>query len=132
MLHFDLLRDRRILIVTPEGPLQSDDFRKLAEAVDPLIAAEGDLTGLLIDAPHFPGWQSFGDLVSHFRFVKNHVRHIRKVAVVSDSGFLSILPSVATHFVHAEVKHFEGGEKARAMAWIAGEQLDKDSNENKP
>jgi hypothetical protein len=29
-------------------------------------------------------------LLSHFKFVKNHHRHIAKVAAVIDSGFLSI------------------------------------------
>ena len=125
MIHFEFLRDQGILAVTPEGPLESADFQKLAETVDPVIEAEGDLKGLLIDAPAFPGWQSFGDMISHFKFVKDHVRHIEKVAVVSDNSFLSIMPLVVGHFIHAEVKHFGGGEKEHAMAWLteAGEDL---------
>ena len=56
---------------------------------------------------------------------KNHIRHIQKVAVVSDNGFLSIMPRVVGHFTHAEAKHFGGIEKAQAMAWLTedGEDL---------
>jgi len=76
---------------------------------------------LLIDAPAFPGWQTFGDLVSHFKFVKNHERHIEKVAVVSDSGFVSIMPHVVGHFIHAEIRHFGSSEKEQALAWLTGQ-----------
>ncbi len=118
MLHFELQRESRILTLTPEGPLQGADFQKLAAAVDPFIEAGGDLQGVLVDAPAFPGWQTFGDLISHVKFVKNHERHIRKIAVVSDSGFLSVMPSIVSHFIHAEVRHFAGGEKTQALAWL--------------
>ena len=124
MIHFEFLSNQGILAVTPEGPLESADFQKLAEAVDPAIEAEGDLRGLLIDAPKFPGWQSFGDMISHFKFVKNHIRHIKKVAVVSDNSFLSVMPRAVGHFVHAEVKHFGKGEKENAMAWLTEEGED--------
>jgi hypothetical protein len=120
MIHFELLRDQGILTVTPEGPLQAADFNKLSEVVDPFIETNGNLIGLLIDAPTFPGWQSFGDMVSHFKFVKNHEQHIKKVAVVSDSGFASIMPHVVRHFIHAEIHQFGSSEKVQALAWLNG------------
>lgn len=120
MIHFELHRDQRILAVTPDGPLQAADFQRLAEAVDPFIEAGGDLNGLMIDAPAFPGWQSFSDLAPHLKFVKNHHQRIRKIAVVSDDGFLSIMPRLAGHFVHGEIRHFVVGEKAQAMKWLTG------------
>ncbi len=118
MLHFEIQRESRILTLAPEGPLEAADFQKLGAAVDPFIEAGGDLQGVLVDAPAFPGWQSFGDMISHVKFVRNHERHIRKIAVVSDSGFLSVMPHVVRHFVHAEVRHFAGNEKAKALAWL--------------
>jgi hypothetical protein len=53
------------------------------------------------------------------RFVKNHHQKIRKVAAVTDSGFLAIMPHIANHFVAAEVKHFEYRDKDRALAWLS-------------
>jgi peroxiredoxin len=72
------------------------------------------LHGLLIHTKSFPGWADFGAMVSHFKFVKNHHQHIAKVAAVTDSGFLTIMPSIISHFNHAEVRHF----KESALTWV--------------
>jgi len=56
MIKFELLRDRAILILSPDGPLEKADFERLAQEIDPFIAANGKLTGLLICANAFPGW----------------------------------------------------------------------------
>jgi len=119
MITHELLRDKGILIVKPEGPLEQTDFEALAKEVDPYIEAQGQLNGLLISAKGFPGWKDFAALVSHLRFVKSHHQKIRKVAAVTDSGFLSILPHIANHFVNAEVKHFDYPDKDRAIAWLS-------------
>ncbi len=118
MIHFELLRDRGILVVTPTGPLEQADFELLAREVDPYIAAHGRLTGLAIYAKSFPGWESFGALVSHLRFVGGHHRNIARVAAITDSGFLAIVPKIVAHFVSAEVRHFDFDEKDRALAWL--------------
>jgi len=119
MISHELLRDRGILIVKPLGPLEQADFETLAREVDPYIEAQGQMNGLLISAKLFPGWKDFAALVSHLRFVKNHHQKIRKVAAVTDSGFLSIMPQIANHFVDAEVKHFEYRDKHRALDWLS-------------
>ena len=119
MISHKLLRDRGVLIVKPEGPLEQTDFETLDREVDPFIEGQGLLNGLLISAELFPGWMNFAALVSHFRFVKNHHQKIRRVAAVTDSGFLSIMPHIANHFVDAEVKHFDYRDKDRALEWLS-------------
>ena len=121
MIRHELLRDQGILIVTPKGPMEKADFEKLAETVDPFIASNGKLNGLMIYSESFPGWHDFAALVTHLKFVKDHHRHIAKVAAVTDSGFLSILPHIADHFVHAQVKHFEYSEKQNALTWLGAD-----------
>ena len=118
MIHSELLRDQGILIITPEGPLQESDFVSLAKLVDPFIESEGELHGLLIHTKSFPGWTDFGAMLSHFKFVKNHHQHIAKVAAVTDSGFLTIMPSIVSHFIHAEVRHFDFNNKESALTWL--------------
>ena len=118
MITYTLDRKRRILIVQPEGKLEAQDFTRLASEVDPFIAESGALAGLLIEAEAFPGWKDFAALVSHLRFVKNHHAKIAKVAAVTDSGFLAILPTVADHFLAAEIKHFPYQEKQAALNWL--------------
>jgi len=122
MIHHELLRDQGILIVTPQGPLEKADFEMLAQTVDPFIASNGKLNGLMIYSESFPGWNDFAALVTHLKFVKDHQRHIAKVAAVTDSGFLSILPHIADHFVHAQVRHFDYSEKQNALTWLGARE----------
>ena len=80
MTHFELLRDRGILVVTAHAPLEKADFEQLAKEVDPFIASKGKLTGVMICAEAFPGWENFEAFVSHVKFVANHHRQIERVA----------------------------------------------------
>ena len=73
MIYYDLLSDRGILVVSPEGALEKDDFEMLSALVDPYIAEKGKLNGLMIEAESFPGWDDFAALVSHVRFVENQI-----------------------------------------------------------
>ena len=90
----------------------------VAGELDPYIDEKGNLRGLLIQAESFPGWHDFGAFVSHLRFVRDHHHNITKVAAVSDSAILSVLPHVARHFVSADVRHFEFSERETALAWL--------------
>ena len=118
MLSHELLEDEGILVVEPKGALEAADFEAMATAVDPYIENQGGLRGLLIQSEAFPGWRDFGGLVGHFRFERNHHQHIKKVAVVTDSAFASIAPTVATHFVSADVRHFDFADRDAAMSWL--------------
>lgn len=118
MLNFELLEDEGILVLKPDGALQASDFEAVVGKLDPYIEDTGDLRGLLIEAESFPGWSDFGAFVSHLRFIRGHHRHIRRVAAVSDSAFLSIAPSIANHFVNAQVRHFELADREAAIAWL--------------
>ena len=115
MLKFELLRDRGVLIVTPNGPLEKADFERLAKEVDPFIASKGKLTGLLIYTESFPGWDSFGALVSHLKFVADHHRQIARIAAVTDSGFRKIIPAIATHFIEAQIRFLIFRKKLRPL-----------------
>lgn len=118
MLDHELLREIGILILHPLSPLQADDFESLAKVVDPYIEQTGSLRGIMIEAPSFPGWDSFAALISHLKFIRDHHRLVAKIAAVSDSAFLSIAPQIAKHFVNAKVRHFPANERETALAWL--------------
>jgi hypothetical protein len=118
MIEYDLDTAHSILLVRPESALDKNDFVQIAQAVDPQIEANGDLAGLIISAPAFPGWDSFGAMVTHFRFVRDHHKHIKKVAVVTDSHLGDLAEHLASHFVAAEIQHFPAGEIEQARQWI--------------
>jgi len=120
MIDYHLDPATAVLTVRPESALEKSDFAALATAVDPQIEQHGDLAGLIIDAPRFPGWDSFGALVTHLRFVRDHQKHVKKVAVVTDSHLGDAAEHLASHFVSAEIRSFPAGGIDDAKAWIAG------------
>ncbi len=107
-----------ILYVRPESSLEEDDFIQLAKTVDPYIEKTGDIAGLIIQTPTFPGWKNFAAMVTHFRFVRDHHKHIKKVGLVTDSSLGDIAEHLASHFVSAEVRHFSARELEAAKQWI--------------
>lgn len=118
MLTFELKRAEGIVILQPIGRLESTDFEKLAREVDPYVMEKGKLNGLMIFTKSFPGWDNFAAFLSHIKFVKNHHQKIKKIAAVTCSGFLSIMPRVANHFIQAKVRHFDYDDKDKALDWL--------------
>lgn len=120
MVHFELLKNDGVLIMRPQGSLEAADFQKIAQEIDPYIEANGKLQGVLIDAKSFPGWKDLAALVAHLKFAREHHRQIERVAVASDSNFLTLAPQIAGHFVQAEVRHFPHSEREAALTWLRG------------
>lgn len=118
MIEFELIRDQGILILSPDGPIEKADFERISREIDPYIAANGRLTGIMIVAKAFPGWDSFAALASHLNFVKDHHRKVARIAAVTDSEFLKIMPHIAKHFVAAEIRQFPLEQREEALAWL--------------
>ena len=47
---------------------------------------------------------------------------VRKIAAVTGSGFLSIMPQVANHFIRAEVRRFGYDDKDAALNWLKSDK----------
>jgi stage II sporulation SpoAA-like protein len=107
MLRHDILKDKGILLLRPEGALRADDFAAVGREVDEYLTKQADLNGVLIQAEEF------------LRFVRQHHRNIKRVALVTDSSLLTIMPRIASHFVSAQVRTFGSGERGEAMAWLS-------------
>ena len=122
MIEYNLDTEHSILHVQPKSAIEKDDFVKLANAVDPHIEATGGLAGLIIEAPAFPGWDSFGAMVTHFCFVRDHHKRVRRIAVVTDSSMGDVAERLASHFVSAEIRHFPAGQIEVARQWISSQE----------
>jgi len=118
MLEHQLDENDGILIVRPSGALTAEDFAKLTRVADAYLARNDALAGVMIDADAFPGWENFAALLSHLKFVREHHRRVKKLAVVSDSAVLEIMPRIAAHFVNAEPRHFPTAARAAALDWL--------------
>ncbi len=119
MIDSNLDREKAVLHVRPTGPLREEDFDELANIVDPFIEETGGLSGLILETAHFPGWEDLGAAARHFRFVRDHHKKIKKVAVVTDSPIGNAAEHIASHFLSAQIKHFPAGQLEEAKLWIS-------------
>ena len=108
-----------VLVLEPHGHLESTDFERLAADLDPYLATAGQLSGLVVVAEHFPGWDDLSALAAHFRFVKEHRQSVKRLAIVSDDRVMSSLPFLAKHFLVKESRHFPMGKKNEALSWVS-------------
>jgi len=119
MIDWELLQNKGVLVLHPEGPLEAADFELITNKVNTYLAGRGKLHGLLIRAKSFPGWKDFSAMLAHIRFVRDHIKKIERVAVVADGALAKIMPNIANHFVRAWVRHFEVTHEDEAWAWIS-------------
>ena len=115
-----LLPESGVIVVEVKQALRSQDFDALALTADAWIEAHGDLQGLVIHAREFPGWENFGSLLRHVRFVRDHHRKVKRIALAADTKLATLAPKIAEHFIQAEVKSFGYDELHAAIAWAAG------------
>ena len=85
MVELTLDKENGIVRVRPTGPLAQGDFNRIAAEIDPYIEQSGGLHGLILEVTKFPGWEDFAAAIRHFRFVRDHHKKVRRVAIVTDS-----------------------------------------------
>jgi hypothetical protein len=112
-----LLEAGGVLLLEPQGPLRAEDFEAVAAAVDPWIEAHGALHGVVVHARAFPGWENFAGLMSHLRFVRDHERNVRRVALALDGALPDLAAAIGKHFISAELKSFRYDQLADALVW---------------
>ena len=115
-----LLPDSGVIVVEVKQALRAQDFDSLAFTADAWIEAHGDLQGLVIHTREFPGWENLGSFFRHVRFVRDHQRHVKRIALAADTKLASLAPKIAEHFIQAEVKSFRYDELDIAIAWAEG------------
>lgn len=110
---------RNCLLLEPGGALARRDLDALSERFDAYVNARGRVPNLVVRAVGFPTWTDLAALLRHLRFIREHHRMVRKVALVSDARALDIAPRIAGHFVSAEIRHFPAAGLDTALAWVA-------------
>jgi len=117
MIEHSLDTAHSILHLRLKSAIEQGDFAQVAKTVDPHIRATGGLAGVIIEAPGIPGWESFGAMVEHFRFVRDHHKQIKKIGLVTDSALGNVAEHLASHFIAAEIKRFPAGDVEAAKRW---------------
>jgi putative intracellular protease/amidase/RNA polymerase-binding transcription factor DksA len=121
MLDHSIVEPGGILRVTPSGALTAADFAGLTRFADTYLATHGVLGGLLIEARAFPGWASFAALAAHLRFVRDHQRHVERIAVVTDSPIAHLVELLAKPFLAADIRLFAFDRQGAALGWLRNE-----------
>ena len=119
MLSVKLDESNGIALFEPRGALSEADFRRASRAIDEWIGKSGRFEGLVIHTRMFPGWDSFGALLSHLTFIRDHHKRIRRVAFATDTPIGPLAEKIARHFVSAEIRLFPYREFEAARAWAA-------------
>lgn len=115
-----LIAESGVLVVEPGERLRVQDFDALKETADAWWDEHGDLPGLVIRARAFPGWENVAALRRHVRFVRDHHRRVKRVALAADSKVAGLVPHLAKRFLRPEVTSFEYDQLDGAIAWAAG------------
>lgn len=110
---------RNCLLLEPSGALSPRDLDTLIARFDRYVNERDRIPNLVIRAVSFPTWTDFATLLKHLRFIRDHHRMVRKVALVSDARALDIAPRIAGHFVSAEIRHFPAKDYAAALDWVS-------------
>jgi hypothetical protein len=112
-----LIPEAGVIVVEIQQALGPADFAALAATADDWIKTHGSLSGLVLHAHHFPGWESLRGALSHLRFVRDHHKEVKRVALVTEARLASIAEHLAQHFLKAEVKVFAFDKLEEATAW---------------
>ncbi len=124
-----LLPDLGVIVVEVKQALRAQDFDALAFTADTWIEAHGNMQGLVIHTREFPGWENLGGLLRHMRFIRDHHRKVKRIALAADTKLASMAPKIAEHFIQAEVKSFGFDEIDAAIAWAAGSVVQRAASE---
>lgn len=114
-----LIPDRHVLVIEPSAKLGVEDFDAIAATVEPWLESGGELRGIVVHAREFPGWETIGSFFRHVRFVQQHHRKIRRVALAADGAIAKLAPTLVEALVDAEVRRFEFDELEWAIEWAA-------------
>lgn len=122
MLNIELDRESAIAVLEPSGVLTEHDFDVVGSVIDPYIKEHGKLNGIIINTKEFPGWNSFGAMLKHIKFVKEHEQKLSHIAIVTDSAVAGLVETIAAHFITADIRRFHYNEFTEAKSWILGNE----------
>jgi hypothetical protein len=105
----------RVLVAEVTAPLRAQVFQALAATADAWLETHEALSGIVVHSRGFPGWENVAGMLGHFRFVRDHHRTIRRVALAADGAVAELAPRLAEHFIRAEITRFGYDELDEAV-----------------
>ena len=111
--------DGNIVHATPHGKISETDIRDTAgPQIDRLLRDKGHLSGVLVDAREFEGWEDFSAFAAHVKFIKDHHDKVDKIAVINGGENHDFLKRIFSLVPHIEFRFFAGDEEQTAEQWL--------------
>jgi hypothetical protein len=109
-----------ILGIEISGKVEIDQEQALVAKADELIREHGKISLLVVLGEHVG--TSFDAAMADMKWTLGNMKHLAKVAIVSDSRLLAALTAVDAAFARMagiEEKHFDKADLDAAWTWIA-------------
>ena len=119
MIEVSIDRENNVIVATARDTLSEADFENLSGSINDYINSMDRVPALVLNAQSLPHWKDSAALFAHLKLVRDHQKILPKVALVSDSATLSLMPSLVDIFVRAKVRHFAQSDFDKALAWAA-------------
>jgi hypothetical protein len=101
------------------GKIESADYKDvLTPAVEAMIAARGEVRIVYAIGPDFSGY-SAGATWGDAKLGMSHVSKWKKVAMVSDHGWVGHVVALFGWMIPGEVRHYPDAELADAISWAS-------------
>ncbi|MBU3030317.1 STAS/SEC14 domain-containing protein [Paracoccus marinaquae] len=117
MLNIQADADRNVITARPEGQIPASEFEALGAAIEDHANRHDRMPGLVVHLKGLPHWQGLSAMRAHFEVVRRHGMVLPRVAIVTDTFGLAMLPSLADIFVRARVRHFDVRQMDEAIVW---------------
>jgi hypothetical protein len=106
-----------------DGEVSGAEYREILEPALEAAVAAGEVRMVLETAPTFDGMgigARIEDAKANLKFGLAHVKAWKRVAIVTDSGWITSTFKLWSHLVPVELKVFPLAEAEAARAWVAG------------
>ena len=84
----------------------------------------GRQPGLVVFPRGLPHWQGLEALRAHFDMLRKHASVLPRVAIVTDTMGLSLMPGIANVFVQARLRHFDVKDQEQAILWAGSPEAE--------
>ncbi len=98
------------------GKLDAADYKDILPVLEAAIERHGKIR-LLWEMTDFEGW-TLGGLWEDGQFDVRHSENFSKIAMVGEKHWQEWMTQAIKRFTPAEVRYFESGFRADALAWL--------------
>jgi hypothetical protein len=105
-----------LVMVRLTGKLTAKDYDHFTPRVESLVKTHGKID-VLVSMEDFHGWEA-GALWEDIKFDAKHFGDIRRLAMVGDKNWESLMATFCRPFTTAKIKYFDQSQKDDALAWV--------------